>query len=367
MVLQTGLANLTVVIPTYSREDYLLRQLEYWRDSDVMVVILDGSPKPSVIPPSLLSKNVSYVHSGLPFTQRLATSGQYVTTEYCAMLSDDEFFSFSGLRAAIRHLEENRSAIGCVGRCLYFFVDQGRFLLKDGYREWKPFSLAAVDQLSRLEEDLPPNKTHMAHYAIMRSAAWKRIMEDAYRQPFSCAYVYERLVNLQRSVLGRTEILDDLLWFRSMENRNISVYVEGGPGFLAWALDPKYAAEIALYRQIARDLLVKGGVDPTEALHLEQRFFEGGVQHTLARKSKLRKRFRDYYRAKLLAYSPKWFRLFVKRHLPAGALSFSGWEGYPLEETCDSLTKWGTRFEREEIDRVRELALQTASQITVSR
>lgn len=357
---QTGLSDLTIVVPTYQRPVYVRRQFEYWCGTDAKVVILDGSPERMDMPGDLKSDNVKYVHTGTPFAERLSTAGRYVNTKYCVMLSDDEFFTFSGLRAAIDKLNCDLSVIGCVGRCLYFFVDQGRFLLKDAYREWVPFSEAAVTQLARLDEDLPPRKTHMAHYAVMRSEAWVRIMEDAYRQTFSSAYTYERLVNLQRSILGRTVILENLLWFRSMENRNISVNVVGGPGFLAWALDSQYATEVAQYRQIAKDLLIKGGVTPLEAESLEKRFFEVGVQKTLERKSKLRKRFRDKYREKLLQWSPKRLRLFVKRHLPAQVLSFSGWEGYDIVTVCESLRTRRTHFEQAEVERVRDFALDTA-------
>lgn len=360
---KTGLAELTIIIPTYLRPVFALRQFEYWRETDAQVVILDGSPAPMEVPSDLESANVRYIHSAVSFPERLSTAGRYVSTKYCAMLSDDEFYTFSGLRAAINLMNSNETVLGCVGRCLYFFVDQGRFLLKNGYREWKPFSDAAITQSRRLDEDLPPNKTHMAHYAIMRSEAWIQIMEDAYRQPFSSAYTYERLVNLQRSILGRTVILEQLLWFRSMENRNISVNVVGGPGFLAWALDPKYEKEVAHYRSIALNLLKKGGVAEQEAREFERRFFELGVQKTLERKSKLSKRFQDTFRASLLRWSPKKLRLLVKRILPARALSFSGWEGYDIDQICNSLVEQGTQFERSEVERVRELSLGSAQKL----
>jgi hypothetical protein len=148
-----------------------------------------------------------------------------------------------------------------------------------------------------------------------------------------------------------------------MENRNISVNVVGGPGFLAWALDSEYATEVAQYRTIAKDLLLKGGVAPGDAETFERRFFEVGVQKTLERKSKLRKRFRDKYREKLLQWSPKRLRLFVKRHLPARVLSFSGWEGYGIDGVCESLLARQTLFERAEVERVRDLALETAASV----
>lgn len=359
-MIQTGLKDLTIIIPTYQRPEFVLRQHVYWRDSDAQVLILDGSPQAMYIPASLQAPNIRYLHSGMSFPERLSTAGRHITSKYCAMLGDDEFFAFSGLRAALQRMESDPSVLGCVGRCLYFFVDQGRFLMKDAYREWTPFSESATNQSARMDEDLPPNKTHMAHYAVMRSGEWARIMQDAYRQPFSCAYVYERLVNLQRALLGRTEILEDLLWFRSMENRNISINVAGSPDFLVWALDPKYASEVIHYRRIATDLLLKGGVSPDQVAEYEKRFVEVGVQRIVERKSKFSHRFRMKYQRGLLKWSPKRLRLFVKRTLPARFLSFSGWEGYGVERICESLVSRKTRFETSEILRIRDLALQTA-------
>lgn len=359
-----GLSRLTIIVPTYQRHEFVLRQFQYWSGSDVRVVILDGSPEPMNIPGALLHENIQYVHTPVPFRERLSSVGRYVTTPYCAMLSDDEFFTFSGLRSAISRLDADQSIAGCVGRCLYFFVDQGRFLLKDAYREWRPFSETAVTPLQRLDEDLPPNKTHMAHYSIMRSALWVRILENAYRHEFSSAYVYERLVNLQRAMLGRTIILEDLLWFRSMENRNIATAVSNSPGFLAWALDPVFSGEVARYRAYARQLLIDGGISLDDANRLEERFFVEGVQQTLARKSKIRKRLRDAFRRQLLLWSPKRFRMFVKRHLPSQVLSFSGWEGFDTKTACDSLRERSTHFVSAEIQLIEELALQTSQEVS---
>ena len=358
--MHTGLSAVTVVIPTYRRPEFVLRQFSYWRESDANVVILDGSPTPIEIPVSLQAPNIRYLHSGASFVERLATAGRHVFTAYCVMLGDDEFFAFSGLRAAIRRLDSDPTILGCVGRCLYFFVDQGRFLLKDAYRQWAPFSEAAVDQAARLEEDLLPRKTHMAHYAVMRAKEWTQIMADAYQKQFSSAYVYERLVNLQRALLGKTEILEHLLWFRSMENRNISVNVEGSPGFLAWALDPKFENEVTEYREIALRIIEKNGIPFEKAVQYERRFFEVGVATTIARKSKFSHRFPISLQRNLLRWSPKRFRLLVKRILPARLLAFSGWEGYDIETICKSLQMRKTNFERADIERVRQLSLETA-------
>jgi glycosyltransferase domain-containing protein len=362
----TGLNDLTIVIPTVSRPLFVLRQFEYWGETDAHVVILDGATSPIRIPETVQHPNVRYVHTGTRFNVRLATAGAHVHTKYCALLTDDEFFLPSGLLAAIDRLENDPSVIGCVGRSLYFFVDQGRFLLKDAYREWKPFSTEANSLRQRLDEDLPPNKTHKAQFAVMHTRAWIQMFEQSYSVFFSSGYTYERLLNLSRTILGRTEILEDLLWMRSMENPPISsanVPRTGKSAFLPWAQSKEFADEVKQFRGIALRMLTDAGLTLDEAKEYEKRFFEGGVEQTLKRKSKLRKRFRDWYRARLLRWSPKSLRLLAKRKLPAEILSFSGWEGYEFDKMTESLLQRETRFEVGELRKIQDLSLLTAQRV----
>jgi len=362
-----GLGDLTIVIPTVSRPLFVLRQFTYWGETDARVVILDGATTPIRIPENLLRKNIRYVHTGTRFNERLATAADYVSTKYCVLLTDDEFFLPSGLLAAIRRLEADPSIIGCVGRCLYFFVDQGRFLVKDAYREWSSFSASARTLEERLDEDLPPSKTHKAQFAVMRAAEWTTMFRSSYSVFFSSGYTYERLLNLSRTVLGRTELLEDLLWMRSMENPPISsanVPRTGAGGFLNWAQISEYAGEVATFRGIAKKILTDGGLTPEAANEFERRFFEVGVKETIARKSKLKKRARDRFRDILLASGSKRFRLFIKRHVPNRFLKLSGWQGYSLDEMATSLTARGTRFSWAELERIRDLSLETARTIS---
>jgi glycosyltransferase domain-containing protein len=360
------LSQLTVVIPTVSRPLFVIRQFEYWRDLNAQVVILDGAPESIDIPSDLKSPNIRYLHTGTRFNERLATAGQYVDTKYCALLPDDEFYLPSGMHAAIERLEKDPSVIGCVGRCLYFFVDQGRFLLKDAYREWLPFPDTARTVHERLDVDLPPLKTHKAQFAIMRSDHWKTMFERSYTQFFSCGYTYERFLNLQRTVLGRTEILDDVLWMRSMENPPISsvnVPRVDGRDFVSWARNPEFASEVTQYRQIALQIIESGGITSDEAKALEERFFVGGIHRQATKEERNRTKISRRIATLMLTRSPKVLRLTAKRFLPARWLRFTGWEGHDLDAMCASLEVRGTRFSRSELERVRELSLKLDQRI----
>jgi glycosyltransferase domain-containing protein len=357
----SGLSELTIVIPTVSRPLFVLRQYEYWRDTDAQIVILDGASSPISIPSSLQSPNIQYIHTGTRFNERLSTASQYVNTKYCALLPDDEFFLVSGLRAAIRRLEEDTVIVGCVGRNLYFFVDQQRFLVRDAYRDWKPFSADATTLAARLDEDLPPNKTHMASYAVFRSEIWKQIFGRSYAQEFSSAFVYERLTNLQRTVSGRTEILEDLLWMRSMENPPIATSDMPrvrGRDFVSWARNPEFASEVEHYREIAREIIRDGGTSEAEARMFEERFFVGGVHRQATKQARNSKKLSHRFRKIAFFRTPKPLRLWAKRVLPDRLVRLTGWQGFDLETMCESLASRGTRFSRPELDRIEELSLK---------
>lgn len=360
------LSQLTVIVPTVSRPLFVLRQFEYWRELNAQVVILDGASEPIDVPSQLKSSNIRYLQTGIRFNERLATAGRYVNTKYCALLPDDEFYLPSGMRAAIDRLEEDPSVIGCVGRCLYFFVDQGRFLVRDAYRDWLPFPETARTVRERLNVDLPPLKTHKAQFAIMRSSHWKTMFESSYSQYFSCGYTYERLLNLQRSVLGRTEILEDLMWMRSMENPPISsvnVPRIDGRDFVSWARNSEFASEVAQYRQIATEIIAHGGITSAEAKAFEERFFVGGIHRQATKEARNRKKISRRLATLMLTRPPKAVRLTAKRFLPSRFLRFTGWEGYDLDAMCTSLEARDTRFSRAELERVGNLSLKLDQQI----
>ncbi|NBQ98578.1 MAG: TIGR00180 family glycosyltransferase [Microbacteriaceae bacterium] len=359
------LERLTIIIPTVSRPDFVLRQFEYWRGLGPRVFILDGASAPIGIPKDLVSENVSYIHSGTRFNERLASAIQYVSTEFCTFLPDDEFYLPSGLRSAITHLDKNPNVIGCAGRCLYFFVDQGRFLVRDGYRDWVPFPIGEDSVSRRLDADLPPNKTHKAHFAIMRSPYWKKVFEASYRTYYSCGYTYERLANLQRTILGRTEIIESLLLMRSMENPPISdesMPRVAGRDFVSWATNPEFAREFLDFRAAARKIIEESGLPESQVKLFEERFSLGGIERQRTKELKNKSRISSKVGKFVLRFSPKWVSAVAKRRLPNALLKFSGWQGYELKDMYELLRAHGTAFDKNELEQIQYLSLKLDQQ-----
>jgi hypothetical protein len=64
--IHSNLPLLTVVIPSYCRQDFIIRQCAYWHGSGLSVVIMDGSPEPlaSNLHQAITGLgDITYVHS----------------------------------------------------------------------------------------------------------------------------------------------------------------------------------------------------------------------------------------------------------------------------------------------------------------
>lgn len=360
-----NLSRVTIVIPTLGRPEFVERQIAYWSNSQAKIIILDGSKEK--ITRDSFPLNITYVHQTNGFLQRLRTATGMVNTEFVALLADDEFFLKSGIEDAVQFLDTNVQTIGCVGRCLYFFVDQGRFLVSHAYRDWKPFPSQRDDLGMRLDADLPPNKTHMAMYGIYRCEAWRKMFSRAYAVQFSCGYVYERLLNLQRTILGKTEIIESLLWMRSKENPPVvhsDIPRTLGRDFVSWATLPEFVDETLEYQKVALKILVEGGLDKVQATEAVHRFFSGGVERQSVKEKNSRKKLLPKIGRAVINYSPRQIRLFCKRHIPTRYLRFTGWEGHEISVALRSLKQLGTKFDETEIEWIVQAALKSDNAVT---
>jgi len=99
------LSKLTIVIPTYNRQSYALRNMRYWSGRGAIVHVIDGSPvtisKDDLVG---LADNIHYHHHPNSLYERFKYSLQLIRTDYSALLSDDEFFLPSASEVCINEL-----------------------------------------------------------------------------------------------------------------------------------------------------------------------------------------------------------------------------------------------------------------------
>ena len=105
------LAKLTLVMPSYERQSFVIRSMKYWSNKNVKLVVLDGSKRPiksSFLKTLNLNKNIYYKHSKSSFVKRLQKSTSLVKTKYVALIGDDEFYVPSALSKCIDELDKNK-------------------------------------------------------------------------------------------------------------------------------------------------------------------------------------------------------------------------------------------------------------------
>lgn len=359
------LSDISIIVPTVSRPFAVRRHFEYWRGSGVQVYILDGAAEPIALTAEELSTpNVHYLHSGVRFNERLASAGSLIKTKYAALVCDDEFFLKGGLRECATYLDEHPDVIGCAGKVLGFFVDQGRFLTFPNYLDWKPFPPDANDLRARLDFSLPPNKAHKVQFSLFRSEIWAEIFRESYEHFYSCGYIYERVLNFYAAILGRTELLDCVMWMRSLENPPLStenVPRSNGRDFVSWGTKPEFADEVQHLRNKSRALLAR-----TTDLAVEEiddyvhRFVDGGIHRQVTKEQRNRRLLLRRLGLFLLTSSPSWVARLAKRYLPARLVKFTGWQGMPMKKVLARLESDNVRVCRESLDQVGRLSLATA-------
>ena len=362
-ILKSGLSRLTVVIPTISRPEFIERQIIFWSQFDAEVRILDGTSVPFDFSKfGAIPKNIQYLHEPYKFNERLSNAWKHVTTEFACLLHDDGFFLPSGLGASLKKLDENPTIIGCVGKVLMFFVDQGRFLTYQDYEYWKDFATSSMTAEDRVMEVLPPKKVHKVEFAVLRTNIWKTIFASSYGDYYSTGYLYERMLNLHSAVLGRTVVLDDLMMMRSMENPPLATAAvpRDNGGMLGWADDPKNRDEILHYvHKVEQIIGSEGSINTTKARVYAEQFVYGGFETHRIKVQNSKRLLKRRLSEALIRYAPKSIKLAAKRIGPRKMLSYLDWRGFVLEETCNKLQQGGIAFNKRELQLIEGLALET--------
>jgi glycosyltransferase domain-containing protein len=217
------LKDVTIVIPSYSRQSYILRQLIYWVGSGVKLLILDGSP--SALPKNILRcispyQDITYLHINISFEGRLNKSLDFLKTKYIALLSDDDFFIKFTLKNLVQKLNNENDLCGCIGQSIRFNFEnkKNKIVYSRGYAHQK-YSATQDNIKDRLEYAMNPYNAAAA-YGLIRKKVW----EDGWGkiEKYSCCYVIEIFQALATYLSGKYIATDQLFWLRSKENPPIS-------------------------------------------------------------------------------------------------------------------------------------------------
>ena len=101
-----SLENVTILILTHERQDYLERALEYYTGYSLKIVVADSSSMPFKMIPNYSS--VEYLHfQGKTHGQKLSEVLTLIGTRYTVMCADDDFTIPDAIETCIEFLEKN--------------------------------------------------------------------------------------------------------------------------------------------------------------------------------------------------------------------------------------------------------------------
>jgi glycosyltransferase domain-containing protein len=238
------LSKLTLVIPTYNRQSYALRNARYWSGQGATVLIMDGSDTP-ILTDDLagIECNVQYHYNNVNFEDRLNMASSYINTEYAMLCGDDEFQVYSGLIACIEFLEANEDYTSCCGRCVGFSVKKDKVEL---FPEKAYHSTHLVNQ-SLISERI---KYHIGNYMVTTIYGVHRLNSFKFcvsgiSKLCSCVYVSETVFELLSAAYGKSIVLPNLTWLRSSENNPVQTDTNDRKYYISqWYDDPSKVKEI---------------------------------------------------------------------------------------------------------------------------
>lgn len=239
-----SLSKLTLVIPTYNRQSYALRNMRYWSGQGATVLVMDGSDSPiSTDDLAGIECNVQYHYNKASFEDRLKIASSYINTEYAVLCGDDEFHVYSGLIACIEFLEGNYDYTSCCGRCVGFSVKKNVIKL---------FPVKAYHSTHSVNQSLISEriKYHIGNYMVTTIYGVHR--RDSFRfcisgisKPHSCPYVSETIFELLSAAYGKSIVLPYVTWLRSFENVPIQTNLHDRLYYISqWYDDPGRVKEV---------------------------------------------------------------------------------------------------------------------------
>jgi len=256
----SNLSELTLIVPTYNRKDYALRQMCFWSDSPATMHVLDGTNR-FIDKERLrgLGKNIHYHHMPYSTQERLGKAIDLIDTEYVMFLCDDEFYIPSSLCHCIETLKARKELVACMGRCLGFYFLPSGIVVKPMYVEMKGHRIEAETTRERMIAQMNPYVSS-TFFSVMHSDVWKRSIGIVAEEKHAITLVYanELQFELATCYQGKSVVIEDLMWLRNMYNKPINFKGHNRKlQFDEWLKDPRYVDEVSFFYENTASELAK--------------------------------------------------------------------------------------------------------------
>lgn len=209
--------RLTIIIPTYQRQKFMIRSMHYWSGKGAKVIFLDGSEiglNRDIL--SHMKPNVVYIHSPVGVYERVFSSISLVDTEYVMFGCDDEFYILSALNSCLTRLSLDSKFVACTGRAIGFNWYDNSAIGYNVYPKLNGLILDNPDPANRLIKHFS-NYVPAHIYAVCRTSIWKIAAQMAYSKEYNFFAASELQMEFLLVYAGKTLVIPELMWMRSGE------------------------------------------------------------------------------------------------------------------------------------------------------
>jgi len=345
-----GLEKLSIVIPTLNRQNYVLRQAHYWKESGAQIHVFDGSDQP-ITDLSFLAANVHYHHVSEDFFGRMLRAVEIVDTEYVALLGDDDLFCKSGLRQCIAMLDNDPGVFGVVGRAMYFFFQRGKVLGHLTHESSSNYSEDITTGIQRLQNLYHDGKIGAIAYGVFRSEGWKISVRATYGKKFSCAYVYDTFLRTMLTYCGDIRVSEILTWLCSGENPPIKDHSSFNRkiDIIDWFDTPELSTEVVDFKTRLVESLLSFGRDAHSDLREAVDYIVSTLEQRYRTKANNYKTLRQTLPKIAQRLVPQISKDVLKGHLPKGLKKIFDWENFDLEVVAIEAQISGVVYEASEL------------------
>jgi len=209
----------TIIIPTFERGEILKKSLKYWKIFPINIIILDGSKTPS-IETDYLAPNIQYFHLPISIYKRVEFIADKIEGEYAALISDDEFLSYSALVDAIKILDKNPDVSGVLGVTAAFkFKNHIKF--KHIYKSALNLNISSEKPTIRLEQRAEECDNSI-FYPLTRVSILSKAFRLIGNKEYTCTHIGEYQMEAVLCNFGKIVVMPQIFWFRSMDILYIS-------------------------------------------------------------------------------------------------------------------------------------------------
>lgn len=354
----TNLSRLSLVIPTINRGEFLKRQITYWQEHPITLIIGDGSDHPLILDSSQGHVRLRYEHSRSSLQDRMVQVSKRVDTEFVALCSDDDLYLPSGLSACIDRLDSDQKLVGCVGKSLQFSRRGQELFFRLINFEKQDSSHMFSDGLERVRNTYYPGKLDNQIYGVYRAEQWRSSVATAYSQSFAAATVYEFILLLLIPYSGDVALENALTWMSSAENSSVmqSAGYTRKFNILNWFDNPEYQAEVLGMIELIVGKLSSSCLHDPGKVEAVVRKVTNEFCERYREKKYLRKRISIQRAIRgLLPYSPELVKRAAKNHLPSFLRNSIGFGIFPFSSLERILYSADVHFSLPELEKFQDI------------